>query len=364
MSRFADWPGRRRASWRSSPPGPTRFSAPPSSRISPDHPLAAGAGADRTRQLAAFIAECRHAAPREAAIETRREARLRHRAEGAASAIGEGCELPVYVANFVLMEYGTGAIFGCPAHDQRDLDFARKYGLRHPGGAAGGRRPADRSRIGKRGLYRRRRARQFRFPGRHRRRRRPRPAMAARAGGAGRRQARRSTTGCATGASRASATGAARSRSSTARPAASCRCRRPSCRCVLPDDVDFRQAGQPARAPSDLEARRLPALRRAGAARDRHARHLRRFVAGISLRFCSPRADAPFDRGAVDYWLPVDQYIGGIEHAILHLLYCPLLHRARCARFGMLGIDEPFAGLFTQGMVCHETYRDRRPATG
>jgi len=74
-------------------------------------------------------------------------------------------------------------------------------------------------------------------------------------------------------------------------------------------------------------------------------------------RFCSPRAAEPVDRAAVDYWLPVDQYIGGVEHAILHLLYSRFFVRAMKA-CGYLSIDEPFAGLFTQGMVCHETYRD------
>jgi leucyl-tRNA synthetase len=74
-------------------------------------------------------------------------------------------------------------------------------------------------------------------------------------------------------------------------------------------------------------------------------------------RFCSPRADTAFERRDVDYWLPVDQYIGGIEHAVLHLLYARFFTRALAA-CGYLGVTEPFAGLFTQGMVCHETYRD------
>src|SRR3546814_13440225 len=74
-------------------------------------------------------------------------------------------------------------------------------------------------------------------------------------------------------------------------------------------------------------------------------------------RFCSPRAATALDRAAVDYWLPVDQYIGGIEHAILHLLYARFFTRA-LQEIGYVGVAEPFAGLFTQGMVCHETYQD------
>ena len=74
-------------------------------------------------------------------------------------------------------------------------------------------------------------------------------------------------------------------------------------------------------------------------------------------RFCSPHADTAFTREAADYWLPVDQFIGGIEHAVLHLLYSRFFTRA-LKQCGYLGIKEPFEGLLTQGMVCHETYRD------
>jgi leucyl-tRNA synthetase len=74
-------------------------------------------------------------------------------------------------------------------------------------------------------------------------------------------------------------------------------------------------------------------------------------------RFANPNAEGPVDRKAVDYWLPVDQYIGGVEHAILHLLYSRFFTRAM-KKLGYLSIEEPFAGMFTQGMVCHETYQD------
>ena len=102
-------------------------------------------------------------------------------------------------------------------------------------------------------------------------------------------------------------------------------------------------------------------LRRAGAARNRHARYLRRFLLVFHpLRFSQP-ADRPFDKAVAEQWLPVGQYIGGVEHAILHLLYARFWTRA-LKHIGRIDIAEPFTGLFTQGMVTHETYQaPRRP---
>ena len=119
---------------------------------------------------------------------------------------------------------------------------------------------------------------------------------------------------------------------------------------------EVRQAGQSARAPSDLEARQLPAVRGNGRARDRHAGHVRRTRSWYFARFTnpSPKADR---QAAADYWLPVDQYIGGIEHAVLHLLYARFFTRALREGYARACRGEPFAGLFTQGMVTHETYR-------
>ena len=82
---------------------------------------------------------------------------------------------------------------------------------------------------------------------------------------------------------------------------------------------------------------------------------------GIFLRFCSAdNKDSPFDKNEVDYWMPVDQYIGGVEHAILHLLYSRFFMRAISLNNNQIKIKEPFKGLFTQGMVCHETYKDEK----
>ena len=123
----------------------------------------------------------------------------------------------------------------------------------------------------------------------------------------------------------------------------------------LPEDVDLDAPGNPLdHHPSwkhaDCPTCRRPALRETDT--------LDTFFESswYFARFCSPAADSAFTRQAVDYWMPVDQYIGGIEHAVLHLLYSRFFTRA-LKRCGYLSVDEPFAGLLTQGMVCHETYR-------
>jgi leucyl-tRNA synthetase len=128
-----------------------------------------------------------------------------------------------------------------------------------------------------------------------------------------------------------------------------CRCRRPTCR-----------SSCPTMSPSTGPAIRstiirhgsmcLPAMRQGCPARNRHDGHLRRFVLVFRPLHRSVAHESPTDPKAVDRWLPVDQYIGGIEHAILHLLYSRFFTRAMKAT-GHAGLDEPFAGLFTQGMV-------------
>ena len=279
---------------RSTRPGRTRCSARASWRSSPDHPLADGG-----RREGPGGRRLRRGMPArgttEAEIETAEKIgydtglRVKH-------PFDPNWKLPVWVANFVLMDYGTGAIFGCPAHDQRDLDFARKYGLPvKPVVLPPGQTPDD-LHGRRRGLSRRRAALQFRLP------RRPDVRRQGRGGarletqlldGApqGRRDGR--ITGCATGASRASATGAARSRSSTARNAASCRCRRPICRCALPDDVDFDEPGNPLDRHPTWKHVACPIVRRPGRARDRHDGHVRRLVLVFRPlhQSAAPRAD-------------------------------------------------------------------------
>ena len=268
-------------------------------------------------------------------------------------------KLPVYVANFVLMEYGTGAIFGCPAHDQRDLDFVNKYGLGNtpvvcPEGQdpktfvitdtaydGDGRMINSRFLDGmtieqaKEDVARRLEADHAR---QHAGRRAAGKFPAARLGhfaaallglpdpGDPLRKMRRGA-----GAGQGSAGGAARGR-------------------------QLRQAGQRARPSSDLEARHLSAMR--GKA-TRETDTMDTFVdsSWYFARFTDPWNDkAPTSPEVANRMMPVDQYIGGVEHAILHLLYSRFFTRAMKAT-GHIDMKEPFAGMFTQGMVVHETYQ-------
>jgi leucyl-tRNA synthetase len=317
--------------------------------LSPAHPLAARLAAE-DEGLAAFIAECDRLGTSEAAIEAA-EKRGYDTGRTVDHPLVQGLTLPLYVANFVLMEYGTGAIFGCPAHDQRDLDFARKYGLAvlpvvAPDGDPGF-QVADEAFLGDGILVNSDFLDGLDVAAA---KRRVIEHMASTGKGRG------------TVMFRLRDWGVSRQRYWGC-PIPIVHCER--CGAVpvpeaelpvsLPEDVSFDTPGNPL----DLHPtwQHVPCPACGGRAR-RETDTLDTFVdsAWYFARFCSPAAEAPLDRQAVDHWLPVDQYIGGIEHAVLHLLYARFFTRA-LARCGYLGIAEPFAGLFTQGMVAHETYR-------
>jgi leucyl-tRNA synthetase len=319
--------------------------------IAPDHPLAAKlAAADPA--LAVFIAEAARIGTSEEAIE-RAEKRGHDTRRSCDHPLVPGQRLPVYVANFVLMDYGTGAIFGCPGHDQRDLDFARKYGLpvtpvvlppdADPATFAIGAEAyvGDGTLINSGfldGLD---------------------VAAAKR-----RVIARLEELGAGIGRTtyRLRDWGVSRQRYwGCPIPVIHC----PACGIVpvprdqlpveLPADIELGGAGNPlVRHPTWKHV----ACPRCGTAAERETDTFDTFFESswYFARFCSPHSDEAFERAAVDHWMPVDQYIGGVEHAVLHLLYSRFFTRA-LRRCGYLGIDEPFAGLFTQGMVCHKTFR-------
>ncbi len=319
--------------------------------LSPNHPLAQLL-AETDPELAAFIAECNRMGTSEAVIET---AEKRGCATGleAVHPFDPNRRVPVWVANFVLMEYGTGAIFGCPAHDQRDLEFARKYGLPViPVVLPPGEDPAQFA-IGDEAYVEDGTLCNSDFLD-------GLPVAEAKREAAERLQAL--GRGERTIAYRLRDWGVSRQRYwGCPIPVIHC----PACGIVpvpesdlpvtLPEDVSFAVPGNPLAHHPTWQYVDCPRCR--GPARRETDTFDTFFESSwYFLRFCSARAPEAFERAAVDYWMPVDQYIGGVEHAVLHLLYSRFFTRA-LKRCGYLDLDEPFAGLFTQGMVCHQTYQ-------
>ena len=319
--------------------------------IAADHPVAQKL-ASNAPELQAFIEECRKGGTTAADIET---------AEKKGFNIGLTVEhpldpswhLPVYVANFVLMDYGTGAVFGCPAHDQRDLDFARKYDLPVTRVVADG----DLTDSDFDGNV------AYTGPGTivnsHwidgltiEQAKADVIAKAEHEGwGKGQTQYRLRDWGV----SRQRYWG-------TPIPIIHCE----SCGAVpvpddqlpvrLPEDVSFDIPGNPLDRHPTWSKVDCPSC---GNTARRETDTLDTFVdsSWYFIRFASQPNDKPFDRAIAEKWLPVDQYIGGVEHAILHLLYARFWTRA-LSHIGLIDVKEPFASLFTQGMVTHQTYQD------
>ncbi len=324
--------------------------------ISPDHPLARALEVDNP-EIRAFCEDCRRVGASEEALEKAEKKgldtgiRVRH-------PLDPSWELPVWIANFILMDYGTGAIFGCPAHDQRDLDFARKYGLpvkdvfvARDGGAP----VADEAFVPPK-TEPVRYVLKF-FDG-------DEVMTGEAAADAAVDHAEAQGYGTGVEKFRLRDWGVSRQRYwGCPIPVLHCeKCgmvpeKKENLPVRLPDDVSFDRPGNPLdRHPTWRDA---PCPTCGGPAR-RETDTMDTFVdsSWYYARFTAPHADTPTDPEAAGYWMNVDQYIGGVEHAILHLLYSRFFARAM-HRTGHLpaSAQEPFNALFTQGMVCHETYR-------
>jgi leucyl-tRNA synthetase len=324
--------------------------------LSPDHPLTAELAANNPA-LAEFVAEChRHGT----ATETLEKAEKQGVFTGlhVKHPVHPGQTLPVYVANFVLMDYGTGAIFGCPAHDQRDLDFARKYDLPVvpvvlPNGAdAASFAVADEAYTEAGTIYNSdfldgltiedaKKAAAAHFA-----------ALTVDGKPQGKVEVNYRLRDW--GLSRQRYWGA---------PIPIIHCEvcgtipvpKKDLPVVLPDDVTF---DKPGNALDHHPTWKHVSCPQCGAAARRETDTMDTFVdsSWYFARFTAPHADTPTIPDVANRWLPVDQYIGGVEHAILHLLYSRFFTRAMKAT-GHVNLDEPFKGLFTQGMVTHETYK-------
>jgi len=321
--------------------------------ISANHPISVEL-AESNPDLQAFIEECNKTGTSEEAIEKAEKKgfdtglKVKH-------PLDENWELPVYVANFVLMEYGTGAIFGCPSGDQRDLDFARKYNLPVVPVVA----PTDLDN----------------------------PESFTIENDAFTDDGVMINSGFMTGMSVAEAKKAIFAKCAELNigekevnyrlrdwgvsrqrywgcpiPVIHC----DSCGIVpvpadqlpveLPEDVDFDEPGNPLDRHPTWKHVDCPSC---GKPARRETDTFDTFFESswYFARYCSPKSENGIDKAAADYWMSVDQYIGGVEHAVLHLLYSRFFTRA-LKKCGYLSAEEPFTGLLTQGMICHETYKD------
>jgi leucyl-tRNA synthetase len=318
--------------------------------VAADHPIAR-AIAETNPDAAAFIELCKRGGTTAAELDTQEKLGF-DTGIRAVHPLDKTWELPVYIANFVLMEYGTGAVFGVPAHDQRDLDFARKYDLPVKRVVSEGADEApvfvgDTAWTGAGSLVNSHFLDGMDIEDAKR-------TVIERAEGEG--------WGKGTTVFRLRDWGVSRQRYwGTPIPIIHCDAcgavpvPKDQLPIVLPEDVSFDIPGNPLdRHPT---WKHVPCPSCGGGAR-RETDTLDTFVdsSWYFIRFASQPDAKPFDRTGAEKWLPVNQYIGGVEHAILHLLYARFWTRA-LKHIGMLDIAEPFAGLFTQGMVTHETYQ-------
>jgi leucyl-tRNA synthetase len=325
--------------------------------VSVDHPL--------SKKIAAHDSELENFRKEVAALGTSEE--NIERAEKRGHPLGifarhpflKGLRLPVYAANFVLMGYGEGALFGCPAHDQRDIDFANKYHLpvrpvvAPRGTDAGNFKVTTEPYLEKDGEDSVLINSDF-LDGMTVAEAKEEIATRFEALGTGKRTvnfrlrdwgvSRQRYWGCPI-------------------PVIHCK----TCGIVpvpkldlpvqLPEDVKFDKPGNPLALHPTWKHVNCPACR---AAAERETDTFDTFIdsSWYFARFASPKDSEPVNVEAANYWLPVDQYIGGVEHAILHLLYSRFYARAM-HKTGHLDADEPFASLFTQGMVIHETFKSK-----
>lgn len=316
--------------------------------VAPDHPVAQRAAMINC-DAAKFVELCKRGGTTAAELETAEKL-------GFDTGIGArhpftGEYLPVYIANFVLMDYGTGAIMAVPGHDQRDFEFATKYGLPSPRVVAASAEEADKPFAGEAesgdGVLV-----NSRFLDGMEVEAAKREVIA---------RAEKDGWGQGTTVWRLRDWGVSRQRYwGTPIPFIHCAAcgvvpvPKDQLPVVLPEDVDFKTPGNPLLRHPTWKHVDCP---KCGGKAERETDTLDTFVdsSWYFLRFASRPANKPFDREEVAKWLPVEQYIGGIEHAILHLLYARFWTRA-LQHIGQLDFAEPFASLFTQGMVTHETY--------
>ena len=263
-------------------------------------------------------------------------------------------KIPVYFANFVLMDYGSGAIFGCPAHDQRDFDFAKKYGL-------------EITRVVSDGLNDDELKEAYTGSGKIINSNFLNGLDIVAAKDKIINKIEEKKIGKSKTLFRLKDWGISRQRywgcpipmiylnDGKVVPV-----EKSELPIELPDDVDLNAKGNPLDTHPEWK---FTYQKSTGAKALRETDTLDTFVdsSWYFLRFCSPnQKNSPFDEKDINYWMPVDQYIGGVEHAILHLLYSRFFTKGISQINNNIDLSEPFKNLFTQGMVCHESYKDKK----
>jgi leucyl-tRNA synthetase len=315
--------------------------------VAADHPIAQALAGDP--EVAAFIDQCKKGATTAAALETAEK--LGYRTPITAKHPFTGEALPVFIANFVLMEYGTGAVMGVPGHDQRDFEFATKYGLPILRVVASDPAKADEPFKGEAeagdGVI----VNSGFLDGMSVEAAKAEVIARAEAGGWGEGRTVWRLRDWGVSRQRYWGTPIPIIHSPDHGPVPVPRDQLPV---VLPEDIDFSEPGNPLDRHPTWKHTTCPI---SGKPALRETDTLDTFVdsSWYFLRFASQPADRPFDPEEVAKWMPVQHYIGGIEHAILHLLYARFWTRA-LAHIGKIDVKEPFAALFTQGMVTHPTY--------
>ena len=322
--------------------------------LSVDHPLAKFYEKDEKFQE--FKKECSKAGTTEESIASAEKLGFKTDLV-AVNPLDKNMKVPVYFANFVLMDYGLGAVFGCPAHDQRDLDFAKKYNLQITPVVKPEKNKdfkiKDEAYTGEGYLYNSKFLDDLKVPS---------ESIIKTIEFLEKNNLGRKKTNY-----RLKDWGISRQR---------------YWGCPIP--IAYDENDQPIKIPKNMLPVKLPEIKRLSSTGNpldsedewkyfilngkkyrRETDTLDTFVdsSWYFLRFCSPtNVDYGFTQEEVNYWMPVDQYIGGVEHAILHLLYSRFFMHALSFNNDAFKLKEPFDGLFTQGMVCHETYKDDKNA--
>ena len=320
--------------------------------LSVDHPLAKHYEEDKEFQK--FREECSKTGTTEESIASAEKLGFKTDLSCESIHLDENMKVPVYFANFVLMDYGLGAVFGCPAHDQRDLDFAKKYNLKIIPVVKPGKDKDfeinNEAYTGEGYLYNSNFLDGLKVPS---------ESIIKTIEFLEKNNLGKKKTNY-----RLKDWGISRQR---------------YWGCPIPMAYD--ENDQPIKIPKDMLPVKLPEIEKLsntgnpldsedswkffildGKKYRRETDTLDTFVdsSWYFLRFCSPHnLDRGFTQEEANYWMPVDQYIGGVEHAILHLLYSRFFMQALSYKNDNFKLKEPFDGLFTQGMVCHETYKDQ-----